>query len=121
MIDFKEPSRREQIEFEPILAAFIAQCYRDIAYGGIRAAVSKVDDAAQPLPRKDHIFLAHVGMNGKAGQRDVSRAAKFLQNADAFLHMRPKEALRLAAVVGGFELQKPPAVKERRGVGGDRG
>ena len=96
MIDFKKPSRRMQIQLEPILSfTFIAQRYRDIAYGRVRTAVAEVDDSAKALPRKDQVLPAKVAMDGKAWQRAVLRAAKLLQNADAFLHMRPEEPMWL--------------------------
>ena len=96
MIDFKKPSRRMQIQLEPILRTFIAQRYGDITYGRVRTAVAEIDYSAKALPRKDQVLPAKVAMDGKARQRAVLCAAKFLQNADAFLHMRPEEPVWLS-------------------------
>jgi len=119
MIDFKKPSRRMQIQLEPILRTFIAQRYSNITYGRVRTAVAEVDDSTKALPRKDQVLPAKVTMDGKAWQRAVSRAAKFLQNTDAFLHMRPEEPMWLVLIVSDFELQTPERMQKPRVVEGD--
>ena len=85
----------------------IVQRYGDIAYGRVRTAVAEIDDSAKALPRKDQVLPAKVTMDGKARQRAVLCAAKFLQNADAFLRMRPEEPVWLVLNVRDFELQIP--------------
>ena len=119
MIDFKKASRRMQIQLEPIFRTLIAQRYGDIAYGRVRTAVAEVDDSTKALPCKDQVLLAKVTMDGKTWQRAVSRAAKFLQNSDAFLHMRPEEPMWLVLIVNDFELQMPEGMQKPRVFEGD--
>jgi hypothetical protein len=114
MTDFKKPSRRMQIQLEPILRTFIAQRYGDIAYGCVRTAVAEVDDSAKAIRRKDQVLPAEVTMDGKSWQRAVSRATKFLQNADAFLHMGAEEPMWLVLIVSDFELQTPESMQKPR-------
>ena len=114
MIGFEKTSRRAKIKSITIrlVPAFIPEPNSDIAYGRVRAAVTKVDNSAQALPRKDQIFSAHIPVDRKTGQRVISRAPELFKNANAFLHMRREETMVLPLIVGDLELHTPEAVQK---------